>query len=401
MTSLKIIKPMKNLLLILLLTIMIQLVGQNSAINIIENPESLFDEGVLNSQNYDIIFYNKVSSDTKQRLDSIYTADTIPGFYISTKTTHFVYDTNGKIIQRLRRFSPSPDKNKVEYLYDINDRINRKLYYQWNVSTNTWDSIWDVYLTYEDGFLIQDSSYHWTDGEWILASEYIYKYNSNNNLTLKELFVKDIDNQWVIYSKDTTIYDIEENIIETNYSIWKNNIEEWKIIKKIEFEYNEGNLIQSLIYQISNNNLEVDSKTIYQYNFLFTNENLLLPYYYTIGWQNMRTSSIEYELVDGDWQYSSEESFHYSEIEYNGISKQNRPTLTLFPNPAKEKIKIQLDNNNKQQVLFILSNTFGQTLINRKIKVNEWIDISILKKGLYTYTIRSQKKVFYGKILKL
>ena len=82
------------------------------------------------------------------------------------------------------------------------------------------------------------------------------------------------------------------------------------------------------------------------------------------------------------------------------VDKKKIKTIEVFPNPSKDKIRI---NNLSHSTKLILTNTLGAVL--KKIDVNEKssliIDISNLESGVYFISSNDRNVSFSKKIIKI
>jgi len=84
------------------------------------------------------------------------------------------------------------------------------------------------------------------------------------------------------------------------------------------------------------------------------------------------------------------------------IDKVNNETFDfkIYPNPAKDLLTIEFDNEKKQTNLQIL-NTMGAVLKETKIRNNKvYIDIASFSKGLYFVKLNFEKKFIVKKFMK-
>jgi len=76
--------------------------------------------------------------------------------------------------------------------------------------------------------------------------------------------------------------------------------------------------------------------------------------------------------------------------------------MIIYPNPAEEKINIELKGNNKGGVLNIY-NQLGQILYSKSISANEdflFLNVSELNTGIYTVVFQSNEFSFHKKLIK-
>ena len=83
------------------------------------------------------------------------------------------------------------------------------------------------------------------------------------------------------------------------------------------------------------------------------------------------------------------------------MREQQESRLSIYPNPATEKITVEISGTEKESTLTIV-NIEGQELITRQItKPKTQIDISNLPSGIYFLRLTNDKTVEVVKFVKL
>lgn len=80
-----------------------------------------------------------------------------------------------------------------------------------------------------------------------------------------------------------------------------------------------------------------------------------------------------------------------------GLKDQQLTKLfSLYPNPAKDKVKLELDNLNNAPCSIMIYDVTGRNVLNKELgnaeKINETIDLSQLEKGIYELKTISGKQ---------
>jgi hypothetical protein len=68
-------------------------------------------------------------------------------------------------------------------------------------------------------------------------------------------------------------------------------------------------------------------------------------------------------------------------------------SLTIIPNPAKNKVKVGFENNNYKELNLQIFNINGEEVFNRQLHSypqDTEIDISNLAKGVYLVSLRNE-----------
>ncbi len=124
-----------------------------------------------------------------------------------------------------------------------------------------------------------------------------------------------------------------------------------------------------------------------------------------IGWQAGQGSTYTphaYTYIDEN-PFSNTSYYRLKQVDFDGNSaysniatlEYNRPTVNIFPNPVKDKLYINTDEQTIDNVLIF--DTMGRQ-INAQLTGNI-IDVSSLAEGLYTIKVIINDEYFYEKIV--
>jgi hypothetical protein len=101
-----------------------------------------------------------------------------------------------------------------------------------------------------------------------------------------------------------------------------------------------------------------------------------------------------------DWGNSQKATVMKYDSVYVGISEQKQSQITLYPNPAVDKITIETSRETLKINLAII-NFEGQQLITHQItETKTQVDISSLPGGVYFVRLMNEKTVEVKKIVK-
>jgi len=101
-----------------------------------------------------------------------------------------------------------------------------------------------------------------------------------------------------------------------------------------------------------------------------------------------------------DWEKSQKATVMKYDSVFVGINEIQESRLSLYPNPAIDKITIKTSSTSTSSHVTIM-NLNGQKLITRQItKPKTQLDISNLPSGVYFVRITSERKMEAGKIIK-
>jgi hypothetical protein len=82
----------------------------------------------------------------------------------------------------------------------------------------------------------------------------------------------------------------------------------------------------------------------------------------------------------------------------NGLKDLQRVALTIYPNPVKDYLQLQMENTLGMQ--FKIYNLQGSLVMESNITSIESIDVSSLNQGLYFIELNSTDQVFTGRFIK-
>jgi len=175
---------------------------------------------------------------------------------------------------------------KCEYTYDENGKLLNEIEYTY--TNDEWVYSKKTEYTYDDkGDKSNKKEYLYRSGQWLLRHEYIYINNEE-----KEVLV--IVYKGVEYKSKTEYkYDENGNMVESiDYNF---NYGDWQSYRSIENEYDEnGNILTYTVYNLYGLEKEIYLKIVYTYD----NTNKRIYYYYSNG---ALKSYEEFWYIDDQW----------------------------------------------------------------------------------------------------
>ncbi len=96
----------------------------------------------------------------------------------------------------------------------------------------------------------------------------------------------------------------------------------------------------------------------------------------------------------GTYMYSSDKSCDYFTQNYMGVEDHSGQTaLKIYPNPAQDRISIELKNYSESAVI-VITNALGQPVMRKKIGKNDnWVNIESQVKGIYLIQLFEGEKL--------
>ena len=138
---------------------------------------------------------------------------------------------------------------KVEFLYDEEDRFYKEISYRWDQDEEEWIPDWmDEYLYNADGFLEKELWWEWNEGwdDWILIEQTEIFYD--NMWFITEVISSDVyENVFTPYMK-IEFYWEGENIVEQITSYYDPDNEKWDEDFRSLYTYENGTLIEENFY---------------------------------------------------------------------------------------------------------------------------------------------------------
>ncbi|MCB0843313.1 MAG: T9SS type A sorting domain-containing protein, partial [Bacteroidetes bacterium] len=85
--------------------------------------------------------------------------------------------------------------------------------------------------------------------------------------------------------------------------------------------------------------------------------------------------------------------------------ENNIASLSVYPNPVKDDLVLEMEKGQKGSVIIKLMNMLGQTVMERSLEVNsgKWtykLPVSKLPAGVYTVTVQSENSFVSRQIIK-
>jgi hypothetical protein len=154
------------------------------------------------------------------------------------------------------------------------------------------------------------------------SSKLIFQYNENNKITEWVLLYNN-GSVWNNSLKNNMFYNNQGNLITEINLGW--HINDWDSLYRINYDYENGMLSQSVFQNLNNNSWENSSRKNYVYD---TNQNLsntITERWINNNWQNWLSVTNYYSLqnkkdsilfhpwANNDWQNDRKTLFYYSE----------------------------------------------------------------------------------------
>ncbi|MFP4527412.1 MAG: T9SS type A sorting domain-containing protein [Candidatus Kapaibacterium sp.] len=326
------------------------------------------------------------------------------------------YSPDGRLLSTLTQNTISlyPDeadwknRKKIEYNYD-GDWEYVKIY-QWN-DDECYLSSKSATRVNEDGLAISRKveEFDPESGEWSNRECYTRTFDENGRIIEQENCMLDNIDEFVVYDYEfndgellsSTLYDKKNGVLTPYlkstykysgkkksyacYSFWKND--KWKKLFAQENEYDGmGNIIAINKYGFQNGEMSNDYLTKYEYD----SNNLLIAEY-------------EYKIVDApeDLELIEMKFYHYSPQgkSETGAADGSLTDINIHPNPAGDVLNFEINQGGFDK--FIIKDLSGRIALEGAIgQPRGEIDISPLGAGVYFIRFISPTDTIYLKFIK-
>ena len=329
----------------------------------------------------------------------------------SSSKTEYAYNSKGLLIEIIhfninRITSQWVNFSKTSNQYNGNDQLNLSQSFLWNEVNNQWDKLYQGTNTYNtDTNLAHSFSFSWdtVTNEWDSIGKTNYDYFITNNLKSVHSFSKSSSpgiwhpsftrnylynqndqivafeqfdyNLYLRSRKIEYIYDIHLNLTEKNEQTWDPNSSSWVNAKKSRFTYDN-------IYGSSE--LIVPKR--------YKEDNLM---------NHMLLDHISYNWNTGSssWVKHDKSTFIYSQQAPTNILEQTKLNWSIYPNPCTTHFSVNIINVSGKMNLELFDSK-GNKVMSSTLFNNAPVNIEYLPKGIYFFTIQSNKEYYQGQIIK-
>jgi hypothetical protein len=238
-------------------------------------------------------------------------------------------------------------------------------------------------FTYNDtGNMEKSSVYYYNEEEEILFSETYHSYDASGKRTLSERW----ELNFVSHSleKDSrTGYEYNASGVSTiTYSEWDDGSQTWLENEKDEYVYSSTDFS------------DVAFPDMFQFYLYIEDDMLIIE-----SFNKMITGINTFEMIEGNWEKTNQAFFYYSEGITN-INVFDNVAVSMYPNPASDRITFRWSGNYEQLFLEIFQITGAKvmelyTFSDRPVPVHQ------LDSGVYLFKLTNGKQIVQlGKMIK-
>ncbi len=210
---------------------------------------------------------------------------------------------------------------------------------------------------------------------YLPAQDAINKYTGTYTCIVKKTWVNNPDPTIHVSYDTSNVYVSIDNTLEANQLLFV-----------------DSTIINDPYYIVDKDRYTVTIDTT-------TNHFLVYFLYGGVGDFFLTSDSIQMYISGGSGLWGAVAWYYYGKkTVINAITDYEPAIANIFPNPAKNILKIELLNRTKSANCFIYSLN-GHLILSRKFIGNTTINVSNLPRGMYIAEIVSERKQFLRKII--
>ena len=272
-------------------------------------------------------------------------------------------------------------------------------------------------FSYKNDKLEFTSKYTWIDEAWLPKDSVHYTYNSNGKLYKKDYFTKNFWQSVPEILRESYQYNYKDNMLKSvlHSERYDTLLTVFRDHKIKEYNYLPNGSLESVQHYDSNQNgekIEEPSEIFFTYNdnILFEDVRYPRPYLFSLmGRVNNHQISESNSFWPGNenqWppdfnDYRSALRYFYSSVNTTSdIEVAHADILQVYPNPARDYFVIT--GAEEGRGIIHLYDTGGRLILHEDGIHNESkVDISLLKEGLYYYSLKFGERVLTGSVVKI
>jgi hypothetical protein len=403
-------------------------VFQYDSLNRLEKEDIFFVDGSGNKFHY--LYLDLHYNANNKRVKKVFWMITPSYVFDTIMYIDYTYNTNNRIVEEFWHDKDDSTglmflEGKFEYSYDgigniteitisdwdttaTNWVLNQKFNYSYNASSQIieyveqdWDTLsntWEYETKYENIYDIQGNKtdnieYRYTGTAWENAYKEVYTHNGQNLLIERNRHTWDnLSSTWLPSNyKDTFQYNINGSLIESNQYKWVDSTSTWDDSYRIINLRNENYTAQDIILPYH----------CYFFGFYYESPIYVHPYYdrnvlnFLFNDMLLKDETKRWMPNDSIWKTIDEFIYYYSDHTAS-IEQDKIESIKVYPNPAKDYISFDI-NNNTNLLRFTLLDLSGRQILDMKPTSNT-IYLDNLSTGMYLYKVDTEDGVFSGKI---
>jgi len=235
----------------------------------------------------------------------------------------------------------------------------------------------------------------------IPADSVIYNYFDYGNLESELTYIY-FNPFYDIHEKDAFIYNDDGSIEEKRFYM---GLGEWDTKERSDYHYySDGSLEYIDLFDVSDEDYSMFLESYrYSYNHDISADVILFPkiFSYRHDAPNIKMLT-EYSRKDLWEENTLDIDYFYSSLDVtNNISTTKSNSLSIFPNPVSNKIKIDYDSSHGKIDLTLYDIKGSLIKVFNQISPEQEVDVSMLDSGIYFFRVEGMRLIESGKFLKL
>ena len=284
----------------------------------------------------------------------------------------------------------------------------------WNSTTDEWDDLQKNEHTYNNGnydLVLKTQIFNWVNNDWELTSQHIYTYDGSDRVSKLTSQTWDVVNMvWINSSEGRYTYTANDLVNTVTGYDWVNGMWEEDSLatstyagslltthqrQKWDGAQWENNYFETYTYDGNNHLIESletewnDATMAYEDDRRET---------YTNNAQGYPTIIVSESNILGNWLNISRQRFAYPTCAFLSVFKAEIiDSIAVYPNPTNEKVTISV----KHKTEYSITNIHGQLIAKGVLdQIDNNIDLSRFKSGLYFINLKQDNQIIIKKIIK-
>lgn len=320
---------------------------------------------------------------------------------------------------------------KSSYEYDLSNRIQQAISYNWDEITSQWIPEYRDTLSYnQKNQIILAESYIWDDNtkKWGIQYKADQVYNAMGQLIMETGYQWESNSKyWINSFRTEWTYHPSGKMYQVISAVWDDTASDWMYISKTEDIYNasnevinyldfsfdaiqnswvnstksdfiydaNGNVISELyaIWDIANLKWNVLVKLENSFNNNYSLKDLVIPFtddYNQNNFHHMLLKTAYFGNSQGNFINDVNDLFYYSPIDVVQTNNTKNLEFQLYPNPAHNEIRFDFSNESTAYQ-FTMYSMKGEVIQSIEVKNKSVLDIRNLPAGCYYYQIKENK----------
>ncbi len=290
--------------------------------------------------------------------------------------------------------------SKIENTYNAENRLTTVILSEWDVMNNKWNPSTKTEYEHEpNGFISTITYYSWAEPNWERSSKEEFTYYVFGKELGYTFYIWDGSGDWADYYQTESFYDANRKLIIHTEYVWDVISVIYVKFKKSEYNYDQFDNMSSAIFSNWVKQLQdfiFVSKEDCIYNNVHPGKDLLIPGSLKFSQTTNRISDLEIyfnsmltnhnHFLHNGTRYvdNAKRTFYYSPITITTSEDIHSNSVSLYPNPTNQIIKV---SGLESESLFTLYNINGTKQFSKLINNDELISIKELSKGMYLYKV--------------